>query len=133
MCRRRHRRQSRWRTQPQIVSRLRGGTRFGGPPMSTVCFALVLLVVWTYLIAATVATLRFSRRPLVAASQQAGISVLKPLHGAEPGLYENLRSFADQDYPDFQLLLGVRDGTDTALPIARALIQHRPARNIEIV
>jgi ceramide glucosyltransferase len=59
--------------------------------------------------------------------------VLKPLHGAEPGLYENLCSFADQDYPELQLVLGVRDRDDTALPIARALIETRPDRDIALV
>ena len=61
------------------------------------------------------------------------VSVLKPLHGAEPGLYENLRSFADQDYSDFQVVLGLRDRTDAALPIARALIDARPGRDIALV
>jgi ceramide glucosyltransferase len=100
--------------------------------MSTVCFALVLLTVWVYVIAATVAAWRFARRPIVAPPGPA-VSVLKPLHGAEPGLYENLRSFADQDYPEFQLVLGVRDHADSAVPIAEALIRNHPGRAIELV
>jgi len=100
--------------------------------MSTVC-ALVLLTVWAYLIAATAATWRFARRPIVAPANGPAVSVLKPLHGAEPGLYENLRSFADQDYPEFQLVLGVRDHADSAVPIAEALIRDHPGRAIELV
>ena len=61
------------------------------------------------------------------------MSVLKPLHGAEPGLAENLRSFAEQDYPRFQLVLGVSDRADGALPVARALIAERPLADIELV
>lgn len=95
--------------------------------------ALVLVVVWTYLLAMTVAALRFARRPVERPGTQPPVSVLKPLHGAEPGLYENLCSFADQDYPELQLVLGVRDGDDTALPIARALIETRPDRDIALV
>src|SRR5260221_10306685 len=109
------------------------GRGSGEAPMSTVCFALVLLTVWVYLVAATVAAWRFARRPIVAPAHGPAVSVLKPLHGAEPGLYENLRSFAEQDYPAFQLVLGVRDHTDSAVPIAEALIRDHPGRAIELV
>jgi ceramide glucosyltransferase len=111
--------------------------------MTSFGFALLLILVWAYAIGATIAALRFARRPIVAplgvaplgVASMSGppISVLKPLHGAEPGLFENLRSFADQDYPDFQLLLGVRDRTDSALPLARALIRERPLSDIELI
>ncbi len=96
-------------------------------------FALLLILVWAYVIGTTIAALRFARRRIVAPPQGPPVTVLKPLHGAEPGLAENLRSFADQNYSDFQLLLGVRDRTDGALPVARALIDERPHCDIELV
>lgn len=105
--------------------------------MSAVCFAVVLIVAWGYLAAATLAVWRFSRQRLsLSAARRAEprpVSVLKPLHGAEPGLFENLRSFADQDYPALQLVLGLRDAGDSALPIARAVIRDRPDRDIALV
>jgi ceramide glucosyltransferase len=105
--------------------------------MSAVCFAMVLAVAWGYLAAATVAVWRFSRRALgpadAADARRSAVSILKPLHGAEPDLSENLRSFADQDYPAVQLVLGVRDPGDSALPLARALIRDRPDRDIALV
>jgi ceramide glucosyltransferase len=61
------------------------------------------------------------------------VSVLKPLHGDEPELYENLRSFAEQDYPGVQIVLGVNDPQDGALPAGRALIRDLPARDITLV
>jgi ceramide glucosyltransferase len=109
--------------------------------MSLLCFTVVLAVVWGYLAIATLAAWRFSRRslarspgsPVGANANHPPVSVLKPLHGAEPGLYGNLRSFVDQDYPQLQLVLGVRSPNDGALPTARALLRNRPGRDIALV
>jgi ceramide glucosyltransferase len=112
-----------------------GGERNGkrGVAMTSLGVVLVLLLAWVYLAGSVAAALRFARRPIVAATDGPPVSVLKPLHGAEPGLGDNLRSFADQDYPQFQLVLGVRSRADSALPVARALIAARPERDIELV
>src|SRR4051812_33696603 len=105
--------------------------------MSAVCFVAVLAIVWGYVAASTLAAWRFSRRSQGAFDRATAapprVSVLKPLHGAEPGLYENLRSFADQDDAAVQLVLGVRSPGDSALPIARALIRNRRDRDIALV
>jgi ceramide glucosyltransferase len=106
---------------------------------------LVLGLGWLCLAGQLVAALRFARRPLPAAARAASISVLKPLHGAEPGLYENLRSFVEQDYPAIeagvqpaiqpavQIVLGVNHPEDGALHAARALIRDFPAQDIALV
>lgn len=47
------------------------------------------------------------------------VAVLKPLCGLEPDLDANLRSFCAQAYPRFEVIMGARDATDTALPVAR--------------
>jgi ceramide glucosyltransferase len=105
--------------------------------MSVLAMGIVLTLAWGYLAGALLATRGFARRPMVTSDTDHGnaspVSVLKPLHGLEPGLAENLRSFADQDYPRFQLVLGVRDRTDAALPIARDLKRDRPQRDIKLV
>jgi ceramide glucosyltransferase len=95
--------------------------------------AIVLLPAWAYLIGAAVAVVRFVRRQVSAAPDRPAVSVLKPLHGDEPGLYENLRSFAEQDYPALQIVLGVNDPQDGALPAARALMRDLPACDIALV
>ena len=71
--------------------------------------AVVLVPGWAYLIGSAVAAVCFARRPLPTPTRQPPVSILKPLHGAEPGLYENLRSFVEQDYSTVQLVLGVND------------------------
>ena len=60
------------------------------------------------------------------------ITVLKPLHGAEPELYENLRSFCDQEYPEFQIVFCSADPADPALTCARQLQREFPHRDIQI-
>jgi ceramide glucosyltransferase len=49
------------------------------------------------------------------------ISVLKPLSGADEGLEENLRSFFEQDYPEFEVLFAVRTPGDAAMPVVQKL------------
>jgi ceramide glucosyltransferase len=101
--------------------------------MTTLLLSLVLAVVWAYLAAMTLASFRFERQRAASATVKPPVTVLKPLHGAEPGLYENLSSFLDQEYPELQLVLGVRERHDGALPVARALIEARPERDIALV
>jgi len=49
------------------------------------------------------------------------ISILKPLHGLEVNLEDNLRTFFTQDYPAFEILFAVRSSTDTAIPVVEKL------------
>jgi ceramide glucosyltransferase len=98
-----------------------------------VILTLILLPVWAYLVGTVIAAIRFARHRVALPSEQPPISVLKPLHGAEPGLYENLLSFVDQDYPTIQIVFGVRSSDDGALPIARRVIADRPGRDIVLV
>jgi ceramide glucosyltransferase len=56
------------------------------------------------------------------------VSVLKPLCGVDDGLDGNLASFAAQAYPQFEVLLGVRDRGDAAYPHALAAAARWPGR-----
>ena len=96
-------------------------------------FALVLLPVWVYLLGVVIAARAFARRRAATPSTEPPVSVLKPLHGDEPGLRENLRSFVDQDYPAVQTVFGVRNPADEALSAARAVIAERPGGDIALV
>jgi ceramide glucosyltransferase len=62
-----------------------------------------------------------------------GMTILKPLFGEEPQLFENLSSFCDQAYPQFQVIFGAADECDPALEVARAVKDRFPDRDIEIV
>jgi ceramide glucosyltransferase len=52
------------------------------------------------------------------------ISILKPLAGADEGLEENLRSFFEQRYPEFEVLFAVRQANDPAVAITEKLCAH---------
>ena len=55
------------------------------------------------------------------------VSILKPLHGSEPRLRENLESFFRQDHPRFEIVFGARHATDAALEVVRDLQRSYPA------
>jgi len=61
------------------------------------------------------------------------VSILKPIHGADPQLYEALVSHATQRYPEFEILFGVRDPRDPALPEILRLASEYPEVRIRIV
>jgi len=77
------------------------------------------------------------RRPLPAhyapLDPQPSVSVLKPLCGDEPRLYENLATLCRQDYSHYQIVYGVRDAGDPALSVVRRLQADFPACDIALV
>ena len=54
------------------------------------------------------------------------VSLLKPLHGAEPNLEAHLESFFQQDYPRFEILFCARSAQDAGLAIARRVAARYP-------
>jgi len=61
------------------------------------------------------------------------VSLLKPLHGLEPQLEENLESFFAQDYPQFEVLFAVDREDDDAAAVARRVMERHPERVSRIV
>jgi ceramide glucosyltransferase len=54
------------------------------------------------------------------------LSLLKPLHGAEPGLEEHLATFFEQDYPEYEILFSARAADDAGLETARRVAARYP-------
>ena len=105
--------------------------------MNTCFFALgVLLTVLptVYLVLAITSTVKFRDRLRNAeTASQKSITVMKPLCGDEIELEKNLRSFCTQDYPNYQVIFGVRDPCDVAVCIAERVIQAFPHQDISLV
>jgi ceramide glucosyltransferase len=60
------------------------------------------------------------------------VSILKPVHGRDPHLFEALCSHAEQDYPEFELLFGVSDPADPAIKDIDRLRAEYPAIPISL-
>ena len=102
---------------------------------TSIVAALVSVLGWGYLLGATLLTRRLGRRPQsIGQVTTAGVTILKPLHGAEPGLFENLVSFCTQDYPGpVQIVFGVQDTRDGAIAIVDRLRAEFPNRHFDLV
>lgn len=89
-----------------------------------------------FLVLIVYSAIRFRRRPRpadVSDAQLPPVSVLKPLCGLEPNLYENLESFFTLDYPRYELIFGTRDDGDPALKVVRELQQRHPGVPVKFV
>lgn len=85
-----------------------------------------------YLVLVLLAVQRFNTAA-APESQFPPISVLKPLHGLEPGLEHNLKSFFEQDYPSFEIVFGVRALSDPALAAVKRLSTQFPGVRVKVV
>jgi ceramide glucosyltransferase len=62
------------------------------------------------------------------------VSILKPLKGVDPEIYESFRSHCDQDYPaDYEIIFGVSEANDPAVEVVKRLQQEFPNRRIELI
>lgn len=95
---------------------------------------LGLIVVAGYEITALVAVIRWRmQQPPLSTEPMPGVSILKPLCGAEPGLLANLRTFCLQTHPEFEILFGVCDSCDPSLSIVKQLQAEFPHLALQVV
>src|SRR5262249_30101604 len=96
-------------------------------PMTLSCASLAALLVAVvgcgYLVTAAILVGSFARdRASACPAAAPGVTVLKPLHGDEPGLFDNLASFSVQNYPGrMQIVCGVQDAADGAIAVVERL------------
>lgn len=61
------------------------------------------------------------------------VSILKPLKGTDPDIYESFRSHCLQDYPEYETIFGVSDPEDPAVASVQQLQHEFPDRAIRLV
>jgi ceramide glucosyltransferase len=93
--------------------------------------AAVLAGSWVFCVLTVVAVRKYlAVRPAAQAGQP--ISVLKPLDGLDEGLEENLRSFFEQDYGEFELLFAAREASDPSLALVERLRGDYPGIPVRV-
>lgn len=95
------------------------------------CFGLVTSTVFAGMVLAAVpGYLRERRRAVGEQAKQPGfappLTLLKPVHGAEPDLEANLETFFQQDYPEYEILFCARFPEDAGLETARRVAARHP-------
>lgn len=100
-------------------------------------FQLMAVAGCIYGLAAATLAGRFARRPVPVLGMDVArppVTILKPLCGIEPNLYENLESFCRQDYAGaVQVVFGVQNAADPAIAVVRRLKQAYPDLRLDLV
>jgi ceramide glucosyltransferase len=87
-----------------------------------------------YALLTTFFVARHARQDEGASGAPPAVTLLKPLHGDEPQLAENLESFFVQDYAaPVQFVFGVADGNDKVLAVVERLRARYPAADVAVV
>ncbi|PZV16757.1 MAG: glycosyl transferase [Leptolyngbya sp.] len=60
------------------------------------------------------------------------VSILRPICGIDSKTYENLASFCQQEYPEYQIIFGVQDPQDPSMEVVRQLIKDFPNLDIQV-
>lgn len=96
-------------------------------------FALLAVGGLGYLLLTLWSIWRYTRRRIPVADFAPPVSLLKPLKGLDPEMYEAFRSHCLQDYPQYEIIFGVNDAHDEAIAAVEKLKAEFPERSIELV
>jgi len=74
-----------------------------------------------------------SARPTHPTPAAPPVSILKPLKGTDPEMYESFRSHCRQDYPEYEIIFGVSEADDPAIEFVERLKAEFPQIPIRLV
>ncbi len=114
------------------------------PPLTArVLFEIVALIgaagsLFFYLLSAVglASFLRGSHKKLNRATtgdRLSPVSILKPLKGIDPEIWESFCSHCEQDYPKYEIIFGVSDPADPAIEVVRKLQAKYPKVPIQLI
>jgi len=106
---------------------------------SEIVFYLLVLVnlcAITYLLFANFCIIELRKnikRPHIPSGFTPTVTIFKPICGIEQDMDENLRSFCEQDYPEYQVIFGLHGNDDDAIPVIQKIIEDYPQLDLEMV
>lgn len=102
--------------------------------LPALCLAALALLGAIYALISAAAVSRLLRRPAPESQSLPAVTLLKPLHSAEPLLAQNLESFFTQTYPaPVQIIFGIQNEADPAIAIVQALRAKYPHLDLDLV
>ncbi len=107
----------------EIALKLAVAVAVAGTISSTIFLILTLVAAGRYRKLAAKAQAEALTTPV---SSLPPVAILKPIHGMEDELEENLASFFEQEYPDFEIIFGARDPLNPALEVAERVRARYP-------
>jgi ceramide glucosyltransferase len=109
-----------------------GGLRRGSARNVIIAIIVIATAAGVYQLLAIIAVLCHRPQPPIP-NPQFPVSILKPVYGKDAGFYEAIRTHAIQQYPEFEILFGIRRADDPARPEVERLIAEFPALPIRLV
>ena len=97
-------------------------------------FLVIAIIGCVFTLALSACVLSFPTEAPIEPSAQPPVTVLKPLHDAEPGLGRRLGAFCRQDYAGpVQVLCGTQDRDSRAVAVVGAMDSGSPRTTIELI
>lgn len=94
---------------------------------------LCLCAIWFYGYAIYAGVAFFRQPHPIAQEFHPPISILKPICGLDQETYENLASFCQQDYPEYQIIFAVLESQDPGVEVVQKIIHYFPDLDIQLV
>jgi ceramide glucosyltransferase len=105
--------------------------------VATYAFLAVATLPFVYYLIALYSSWRFFSRSKGATRPKSGftppVSILKPVRGLDPDVYENFASFCRQDYPEYEIVFCIDDGDVPVQAAIEKLIREFPERRIRVL